>query len=237
MKLKAVLFDLDGTLLPMDLKVFFGEYFKHLTAKLAPYGYDDPKKLIKTMWQGVDKVCENDGSRTNEEVFWDFFVSVYGDVAREHLGVLEEFYLNEFEQVRSVCGYTPDANKTVKTLKKMGLKTAIATKPIFPDTAILKRMEWAGVDVDDFELYTSYDKCKFCKPQVEYYKEVADMLGLSPEECLMVGNDVSEDMPAEKCGMRVFLLTDSLINSENKDISQYRNGGFAELLNYINELV
>ena len=237
MKLKAVLFDLDGTLLPMDLKIFFEEYFKLLTVKLMPYGYDDPKKLVKTMWMGVDKVCNNDGKKTNGEVFWDFFVTVYGEKTREHLPVLDEFYLNEFEQVKAVCGYDPDANKTVKSLKEMGLKLAVATKPIFPDRAITKRMEWAGVEEADFELYTSYDKCRFCKPQVEYYEEVASLLGLLPEECLMVGNDVSEDMPAEKCGMSVFLLTDNLINSENEDISKYRHGGFADLMEYVKELV
>ena len=32
-------------------------------------------------------------------------------------------------------------------------------------------------------------------------------LNVSPEECLMVGNDVSEDMIAETIGMKVFLIT------------------------------
>ena len=38
MKLKAVLFDLDGTLLPMDQEVFIQSYFKHLARLLAPLG-------------------------------------------------------------------------------------------------------------------------------------------------------------------------------------------------------
>lgn len=237
MKIKAVLFDLDGTLLPMDLKEFFGEYFKLLSAKLAPLGFEDPRKLIRTIWQGVDKVCLNDGSRTNEDVFWDYFVSVYGKTQSEHKEALDRFYMNEYENCSKVCGYNPDANKAVKEIKRMGLKTVVATKPIFPDRAIRRRMDWAGVDVEDFEYYTSYEKCKFCKPCPDYYKEIADNIGLSPEECLMVGNDVSEDMSAELCGMKVFLLTDCLINSDNKDLSCYKQGTFDDLLDYIKTLI
>lgn len=46
----------------------------------------------------------------------------------------------------------------------------------------------------------------------------------------MVGNDVSEDMVAKRVGMQVFLLTDCLINKENRDISLYPNGSFEELV-------
>ena len=237
MKIKAVLFDLDGTLLPMDLKVFFGEYFKHLTAKLMPYGYSDPQKLVKTMWEGVDRVIANAGTKTNGEVFWDYFTSVYGENTREHLPILDEFYRNEFENVKAVCGYTPNADKTVKKVKALGLCAVVATQPIFPEIAILKRMEWAGVDASDFEYITSYDKCCFSKPNKEFYAELAKTLGLKPEECLMVGNDVSDDMPAAEIGMNVFLLTDCLINKKNEDISRYRNGGFVQLGEYIDELV
>lgn len=237
MKIKAVFFDLDGTLLPMDLMVFFGEYFKHLTAKLMPYGYSDPKKLVKTMWEGVDRVCLNDGKKTNENVFWDYFISVYGEKTREHLPILDDFYRNEFQNVKSVCGYNPNANATVKKVKSLGLRAVVATQPIFPEIAILKRMEWAGVDASDFEYITSYDKCNFCKPRTEFYAELAKTLGLSPEECLMVGNDVSDDMPASEIGMKVFLLTDCLINKKNEDISRYRNGSFEQLSQYIDELI
>ena len=237
MSIKAVLFDLDGTLLPMDLKVFFGTYFKLLTAKLAPYGYEDPKALVKTMWQGVDKVCENDGKRKNSEVFWEYFASVYGESVKDHIPIIDRFYLEEFDAVKTVCGYNPDANKAVKELKGKGLKCVIATKPIFPIQAITKRMEWAGLDENDFEFCTSYDLCSFCKPQKEYFEEIASNLGISPAECLMVGNDVDDDMPAEKCGMKVFLLTNDLINKDNKDISSYRQGDFEDLIEYVNELI
>lgn len=237
MKIKAVLFDLDGTLLPMEQESFFREYFKLLATKLYPYGYDDPKKLVKVIWGGVNAVEKNNGSRPNEEVFWDYFNNGFPEKTGDKIGVLHEFYLNEFQVLKDVCGYNPDSNKTVKAIKQRGLRAVVATKPIFPDEANLSRIKWAGLDVDDFEYYTSYDKSCFCKPDIRYYKEIAEKLGLLPEECLMVGNDVSEDMTADKIGMKVFLFTDCLINSENKDISCYKSGGFADLLEYIDELI
>jgi FMN phosphatase YigB (HAD superfamily) len=65
---------------------------------------------------------------------------------------------------------------------------------------------------------------------------MTEKLGVSPEECLMVGNDVNEDMIAETLGMKVFLLKDCIINKDNKDISIYPNGSFGELMEYVKSL-
>ena len=64
--IRAVLFDLDGTLLPMDQDAFIKKYFGLLAQRLAPYGYE-PKKLIDTIWKAISAEMTNDGSRTNEE--------------------------------------------------------------------------------------------------------------------------------------------------------------------------
>ena len=236
MKLKAVLFDLDGTLLPMDLNVFFKQYFKLLSIKLMPYGYD-PQKLVDTIWKGVVAVEKNDGKRLNEEVFFDTYESVFGVESREHRWLLNDFYLNEFQSLIEYCSYVPEAKVAVKEIKKKGLRMVVATKPIFPEEAIFSRMRWAGVEEDDFEFVTSYKNSKYCKPSEDYYKEILSKLQLSAEECLMVGNDVSEDMVAEKVGMKVFLLKDCLINTEIRDISCYNSGNFKDLLNYIDTLI
>lgn len=118
----------------------------------------------------------------------------------------------------------------------MGFRVALATNPIFPAVATESRVRWAGLEPDDFELYTTYENSKFCKPNPGYYSEIIKKLKCSAEECLMVGNDVTEDMIAEKLGMKVFLLTDCLINKENKDITSYPCGSFDELIEYVNSL-
>ena len=60
---------------------------------------------------------------------------------------------------------------------------------------------------------------------------------MSPEECLMVGNDVDDDMVASELGMKVFLLTDCLINKNGLDVNAYPNGSFDQLKDYIIEQI
>ncbi|MBQ7839810.1 MAG: HAD family hydrolase, partial [Lachnospiraceae bacterium] len=113
---------------------------------------------------------------------------------------------------------------------------ALATNPLFPAIATQSRAKWAGLDPEDFALITTYENSYHCKPNPDYYQEIMDKLKVKPEECMMVGNDVSEDMIARELGMKVFLLTDCLINKDGADISQYPNGSFPELLDYIRSL-
>ena len=48
MSIKAVLFDLDGTLLPMDQEIFTSAYFAELTKVVCPLGVQ-PQDLIKAV--------------------------------------------------------------------------------------------------------------------------------------------------------------------------------------------
>lgn len=236
MEIKAILFDLDGTLLPMDQDEFVRAYFKALAGKLVPRGYD-PKKLVESLWAGIASMVKNDGSCMNEEAFWKTFVQIHGEKAMEDKPYVDEFYREEFNKVQVSCGYTPAAKELIDGLKESGKKLVLATNPLFPEMATAHRIRWAGLSPEDFYLYTTYDNSHYCKPNPKYYLEILEKIDCRPEECIMVGNDVSEDMIAEKLGMKVFLLTDCLINKEGKDISMYPNGGFAELRVYLENLI
>jgi FMN phosphatase YigB (HAD superfamily) len=232
MRIKAVLFDLDGTLLPMDQDIFVKSYFGRLARKLVPHGYD-PEKLVDGIWKGTAAMVKNDGTKNNEQAFWDTFTAIFGKKALNDTPYFDEFYSNEFDKVKESCGYNENADKLIKLLKAKGLRLALATNPIFPSVATECRMKWAGLDQNDFELFTTYENSRFCKPNVKYYEDIHEKMGLKAEECLMIGNDVREDMVAKSLGMKVFLLTDCLINKDGEDISVYPNGGFAELFEFI----
>lgn len=234
--LKCVLFDLDGTLLPMDQDVFVKAYFSGLAKKLAPHGYTDSKKLIAAIWAGTSAMVKNDGSCSNEEVFWAEFTKLLGEECRKDEPVFRDFYCTDFQQVRHVCGFTPEAAEIVGYVREKGLRAALATNPIFPAVATESRIRWAGLQPEDFEAYTTYENASFSKPNPAYYRQILDKLGLAPEECLMVGNDAVEDTAAQKLGMPVFLLTASLINKDGRDISVYPHGDFADLRKFIDEL-
>ncbi len=235
MAITAVLFDLDGSLLQMDQDIFIKDYFSRIAAKMAGQGYD-PKQLVDTIWHGTVAMIKNTSDRSNEEVFWELAVSVYGEKILSDKRYFDEFYETEFDKIKSVCGYNEAAIEAVHKIKEQGKRVALATNPIFPARATEWRIGWAGLDINDFELVTTYENINRSKPNPEYYLEIAKRLNVKPEECLMVGNDVGDDMVAEKIGMKVFLLTDCLINRKEEDISNYPQGSFKELLDYIQTL-
>lgn len=235
MEIKAVLFDLDGTLLPMDYDKFMHLYFKLLGTKLATMGYA-PETVKDSVWKGVGAMVKNDGSCKNEEAFWNTFAAIYGEHVYGDIEELEAFYKTEFGKVQEACGFHSGAKKVVELVKKKGLKPILATNPLFPSVATEARIKWAGLVPEDFELFTTYENSNYCKPNLKYYEMILERVGLKPEECVMVGNDVAEDMIAEKLGMKVFLLTECLINSKNQDITQYPQGGFDELEQFVAEL-
>ena len=235
MGITTVLFDLDGTLLPMDQDIFIKKYFGLLAQKLAPFGYD-PEKLIQAVWAGTKAMVKNDGNATNEEAFWITFDAVLGCKASKDAAVHMDFYRNEFNKVKDVCGFEPMAAQIVHSLKDRGYRVALATNPLFPAIATQNRIRWAGLTPGDFEMYTTYENSRYCKPNLDYYRDILTQLNVSAEECLMVGNDVGEDMIAQQLGMKVFLLTDCLINKAGADISQYPNGSFPELASFLNTL-
>lgn len=232
MKLTTILFDLDGTLLPMDNDAFTKGYFKCLAAKLIPHGYEK-NQLVDAIWTGTAAMVKNNGSLKNEEVFWKKFAEILGEKVLADKPLFDEFYEKEFQETKALCGVNPKASLTVHTIKEMGLRVVLATNPIFPAVATQSRIRWAGLKPEDFELYTTYENIGYCKPNPKYYLEITKRLGVKPEECLMVGNDVTEDMIAESVGMKVFLLTDCLINKERKDTNHFNRGSFDQLLQFI----
>ena len=233
MSITTVLFDLDGTLLPMDADLFAKHYFKGLCAKMAPYGYA-PDALVNAIWAGTKAMVTNDGSCTCETAFWDKFASILGEDVREREPDFADYYANEFQAVQKVCGYNPEAARLVRDLKLAGYRVVLATNPLFPPIATQSRARWAGLEPNTFELVTTYDNSRYCKPNPAYYKEILDKIGVSAEECIMVGNDVKEDMvAASKLGIQTFLLTDWLLNKDQLDTSAYPQGGFAKLRAYL----
>ncbi len=235
MKTKMILFDLDGTLLPMDQDRFTEAYFNSLCRYMAGCGFE-PSAFGKSIWKGIGAMIRNDGSRLNEAVFWDAFCSVWGEAAMAHLPDFDAFYRTEYDKVSGICGYQPKAAETVQGLHDRGLRLTLATNPLFPTMAIEKRCRWAGVDPELFDRITVYENSSYCKPNPDYYREILEKTGYAPEECVMVGNDVGDDMVAETVGMRVFLLTDDLINKSGADISRYPHGDYQALAAFLAEL-
>ncbi|MBO7222374.1 MAG: HAD family hydrolase [Clostridia bacterium] len=235
MKITTILFDLDGTLLPMDQEVFIKAYLGGLVKVAAPYGYD-PSLLAKSIMEGTYVMVKNDGSKSNEDAFWLYMQTIFGDKIIADRHIFDEYYATDFQKVQVSCGYSPEADEVVKLAKKMGYRVVLATNPLFPKVATESRIRWAGLDKNDFDEITTFEDYTHCKPNLDYYRDIIAKFNLDPEECLMVGNDVDEDMITTRLGMRVFLLTDDIINKSGTDINQFPHGGFDELKQFIENL-
>lgn len=237
MKIKAVLFDLDGTLLSMDQDHFIATYISAISSHLAPHGYD-AELFSKALWKGTGAMIKNDGTRKNEDAFWEVFSALFPhrDIEKDK-PFFDEFYLLKFDSVKDIVAtHEPLALKAVEHIKAKGLRTVLATNPLFPSVATEKRIAWAGFSPSDFEFFTSYENSCYSKPNPDYYLDICNKMGLLPDECLMVGNDVGDDMVARDLGMKVFLLTDHLINKSGDDISVYPHGNFEDLIKYVDAL-
>lgn len=234
--MNTILFDLDGTLLPMpDQELFLNTYFQALSVKLAAEGLDS-QVVMKAVWAGTKAMLENDGTMTNERRFWKVFCSMLGEGAMEMEPLFIHFYKNEFLATKETTFCHPHAGECIRILKEKGYQIVLATNPLFPRVATERRMEWACLKPEDFIYITTYESSTYCKPNPEYYKEILKNIGKKPEECMMVGNDVKEDMCTANLGMDTYLLKDCLICQEETDLSGFKQGDFNDLLQYIKEL-
>ena len=239
-KIKAVLFDLDGTLLPMaDQGVFAKRYFGEIARVVSACGFLTPEKLVEYIWSGTKCMRKNDGSGSNMEIFWKNFsdcTGLNGEKLETVRGMCDGFYSKEFHNIRETCGFEPLAARAVELAGKDGRKVVLASNPVFPQVGQKTRMQWAGVDRFDFALITSYENQKFCKPDPRYYLDVCHEIGVEPQECLMIGNDELEDAKgASEAGMNCFLLTDYLIPCENWHWDGMR-GNFEQLIEFLSSL-
>lgn len=235
--MKHILFDLDGTLLPMNQEEFVRYYMPSLAKAYIRHGVQvEPKAFIEIIWKGLSVMVENDGSCTNEEAFWRYVGKLLHIDAKKGVEIAEEFYAGDFNQAIAATSPTKVSNEIIKTAKEKGMEVYLATNPVFPQCATMNRIRWAGLAAEDFRLITTYEDCRYCKPNVRYFQEIIDQFGLEPEECLMVGNDVEEDLSIRKLGVKTYLVTDCLENRNHLPIESDYMGTLEECLEFIRNL-
>lgn len=222
----VVLFDLDGTLLPMDMKTFERAYFQKLTEAFPEF---PPQELVRCIWAGTGAMVRNDGSRTNREAFAEVFSRESGIDYWENEARFLEFYRTGFQDCARVCRLTDCSRRIVEALREKGYTVAIATNPIFPEVATHSRLRWLGLDPASFPLVTAFENSHYAKPNPAYYEEVCRALGAAPADCLMIGNDVREDGCARQLGMEVFLVEDCLLNPDGLPTVGFATGSLEDV--------
>ena len=235
MRPKAILFDMDGTLLPMDQNVFMKHYFGEMAKVLAPLGLA-PEAVAPTIWAGTKAMMKNTGETTNDEVFWQVFTQVSGLDAAPFRPAADAFYSNQFHRARAATAENPLAVEAVRVAREKAEKVVLATNPLFPMVGQKSRMGWVGLKPEDFDLVTSYETDRYCKPNPAYFRDVCRRIGVEPDRCVMIGNDEMEDMAAATAAgiPACFLVTDCRIAGEaGWDGPQ---GTFAEMVEWLRAL-
>ncbi|EGL82793.1 HAD-superfamily hydrolase, subfamily IA, variant 1 [Caldalkalibacillus thermarum TA2.A1] len=231
---KVILFDLDGTLLPMDTEQFVHNYLQVLAKKVS--SCIDSAIFIKALWAATEAMITNlDPDKSNEQVFTETFLKLTQLNKEEIWPVFDEFYSQVFPTLSHLCQPTPLAARVVEEALQQGYRVAVATNPVFPRQAILHRLTWAGVDHIPFELVTVYEECCFTKPHRHYYEWICETLRVQPEQCIMVGNDMQEDMSASQAGMKTFLVEGYVIDRGQPQYRVDDRGTLADLYEKLKE--
>ena len=232
-RFKAILFDLDGTLLDSNMGTFLPQYFSRLAARVAHIA--PPKAFIAHLLEATEAMMANDGRATNEDVFSAAFYPFAGHTRAELEPIFMDFYERDFPALGEFTRRKPEARAVVQLAFALGYRVAIATNPLFPETAIRQRMAWAGVDDFPYAWVTTYENSRCCKPNLCYFDAIAARLGLPAEQCLVVG-DEDMDMVAARAGFATYLVPSAATALSPDTPEPMQRGSLAEFATLLETL-
>jgi len=213
--MKAILFDLDGTLLPMNTQAFMASYKESLENHFKDLHPEEG--LFERVMTCVGKMVKDTRVIPNQEKFFTYFFHGLPVNQQAYIDHFQAFYLKDFVRVKDSTDQSQAIIEAVDLLKDKGYKLIIATNPIFPMIANKERIKWAGLNIKDFDYVSSFEDNTACKPFPAFYEEVLRRNNLEASEVLMVGNDAQEDLSIRTLGVKTYLIDNHLINRE-KDL-------------------
>lgn len=220
--IKAVLLDLDGTLLHNPTRRFLEVYFsvinQYFEESSGKTGISDALTVaVKALMFGQRNMYLTNHALLLEQI--ENELNLTQDYVNE---TLNGFYKGPYRKIQS-CTEAVDASpKLVELLRKKGYQIVIATNPIYPRNAIAQRLEWAGLssDFSEYDFVTHADNMHFAKPNPAYYAEILAHIGVEPDEAIMIGNETNNDIiPANTLGMHTFLTSAESLHEILNDLS------------------
>lgn len=218
---KVLLIDLDGTLLDIEMSFFLGPMVSRMHGFFSDIiGY---QRFRKGLFAGTEAIMSEPrlGEETNDQGFYRVFSQVTGLGPSESRGRLEDFYSRAYPSLGNFARPVMGGPEFVRTAAERGFIMVLATNPIFPLRANLERLRWAGVSPGLFHFIPGLENMSSCKPGTRYFLDLASRVGVDPGECLMIGNDPEQDLPAADVGMGTFLvdgeMTDGAVLTRQPD--------------------
>lgn len=233
-KLETVIFDLDGTLLPMDTTAFMMGYNDLIGAYFNPL--IDPTIFIKALWASTKETIDNLEHKKNYDVFREAMATKLDGDMSVYYERIYKFYDEDFLQLGQLTSQSSEMIKAVQVLKDKGYRLLIATNPLFPLKANYHRIRWAGLSPEDFNYISCFEDNHYCKPHLEFYQEVIDLNDLDTSSVLMVGNDVEEDLVIKKLGVQTYLIENHILHRSGKAYKTDYKGKYEDFLRFVEAL-
>jgi len=231
--LDAILFDLDGTLLRVQMAEFIPRYVEGLASCFTPYA--KPKKFARVMLGAIRGLIrdEGDGQQTNQQRVYSILqqhLAIPQQAARE---AFQSYAAEQLDSLQELVQPIPLARQILLDCQQRGIKLVLATNPVFPAFMIQARLRWGDLEDIHFSHLTSTENSCYCKPQSGYFREIVEQLQLAPENCMMVGNDTLQDLSAAAVGIETFLVDTWVVEREGRQWSSDHRGNHDELRRFL----
>ena len=186
---KAVLFDLDGTLI------------------------DTSDLIFRSFEYALDTVLHTQIPR--EELLWTFgrpleqiMRTLGGDKAEELLTAFRTYSIGHETDITLF----PQVKETLKYLRTHGIKTAIVTSRIHPST--MRDLEILQVDTALFDTIITPESTVEHKPHPTPALKAMELLGVTPEETIMIGDSVHDLQCGREAGCHTAFVQYSMVPQE-----------------------
>ncbi|PWB70722.1 hypothetical protein C3F09_08695 [candidate division GN15 bacterium] len=196
---KAVIFDLGSTLI--EYEVVSWDELNRLCASsardwLANEGYDVPEEAaFHTRFE--DAKFEYRKAASESLVEWNVpmvaepFLREIGLAVQD--GFVDRFFDAYYAPVDRLLYVYPDTLDTLRWIKGRGLPIGLVSNTVFPERA--HRRELTRFEIEpllDFAIFSSTFKLR--KPHPEIFRHASALAGVSPQECVYVGDRYVEDI-------------------------------------------
>lgn len=209
--IKAVLLDLDDTLIHTDTDPFFARYLDALGAFAAQHGFSE--RFIEHMLKAYqDVLFAYDPTDTLHSRLMACLADRLDCVEAELTATFASYYADAYGALHDGVVPLEGGRRLLDWLFEAGYRVVIATNPGLPMASIRQRMTWGGIVPEDyaFEFITSLETMHFGKPQAEYYAEIVGRLGVEPDEAIMVGDNWEADLVgAAEAGLHTYWIAGS----------------------------
>ena len=228
-KYTTLLIDLDGTLLDIEVSFFLGPMVEAMYRCFSDLM--EKERFREALFGGTEAIMVEprlDGEN-NMAGFNRAFSELSGIKSRDIEDRFRRFYTRVFPGMGEYGRPVDGAPRFVERARRAGYRLCLATNPIFPRSAVMARMRWADLDPGSFLFIPGLENMRTCKPRVEYFLELAALIEADPQDCLMVGNDMEQDLPAARTGMGTFLVEGQVVSRGITDLEPDRRGSLEDL--------